>query len=59
MANQVVHFELPFDNMERAQEFYRDAFGWAMSSMPGADYVTVSSDPEGNIIGFWQNAVPA
>ncbi|HET8659640.1 MAG TPA: VOC family protein [Micromonosporaceae bacterium] len=45
MANQVVHFELPVDNPERAQAFYRDAFGWAMNPVPGMDYVTIETTP--------------
>ena len=27
MAGRVVHFEIPFDNGDRAREFYREAFG--------------------------------
>ena len=26
--NPVVHFELPYENAERASAFYRAAFGW-------------------------------
>jgi uncharacterized protein len=26
--NKVVHFEIPADNIERAQKFYKELFGW-------------------------------
>jgi uncharacterized protein len=48
MSGRVVHFEIPFDDGERAQEFYRQAFGWQLQSMPGMDYTMVSSGPSGD-----------
>ena len=45
MSDSVVHFELPADDLERAQGFYREAFGWDMRSMPGMGYVLVSTAP--------------
>lgn len=47
--NKVVHFEIPFDNEERAKKFYQDAFGWQIVSVPEMNYVmatTVESDPQ-------------
>lgn len=41
--NRVVHFELPADNVERAQTFYREAFDWRMNSMPGMGYTMVGT----------------
>jgi predicted enzyme related to lactoylglutathione lyase len=41
--NSVVHFELPADDVERAQAFYREAFDWKMNSMPGMGYTMVST----------------
>lgn|SRR3989338_2546601 len=37
--NSVVHFEVPFDDAERAQKFYENVFGWNISKvpMPGGD----------------------
>lgn len=29
--NSVVHFEVPADDLERAQKFYLDVFGWPMT----------------------------
>jgi len=43
--DKVVHFELPADDVERAQAFYREAFGWQMNSMPGMGYTLVSTTP--------------
>lgn len=36
--NSVVHFEVPFDDKERAETFYKDVFGWQMQDMPEMDY---------------------
>ncbi|MBM4075230.1 MAG: VOC family protein [Planctomycetes bacterium] len=33
--DRVCHFEVPFDNKERATKFYRDVFGWQISDAPG------------------------
>ena len=29
MSGRVVHFEIPFDDGDRARAFYQEAFGWA------------------------------
>jgi predicted enzyme related to lactoylglutathione lyase len=29
MANNVVHFEIFFDDLERAKKFYTEVLGWA------------------------------
>src|SRR5262245_1216025 len=31
--NSVVHFEMPYDNRDRAAKFYESAFGWQMQKM--------------------------
>jgi len=38
--NSIVHFEIPVDNVERAKNFYEQAFGWKIEKfeMPGGDY---------------------
>lgn len=33
----VTHFEIPVDDMKRAQKFYADAFGWTSSAPPGME----------------------
>ncbi|MGH7468379.1 MAG: VOC family protein [Longimicrobiales bacterium] len=42
---KVVHFEIPFDNKERAIKFYTDAFDWQLTDMPQMDYVVAQSAP--------------
>jgi predicted enzyme related to lactoylglutathione lyase len=43
--DKVIHFEVPFDDGERATAFYREAFGWDLNSMPGFQYTTVTTTP--------------
>jgi predicted enzyme related to lactoylglutathione lyase len=45
MADKVVHFEIPADDLDRARTFYREAFGWAINSIPELDYSTVETTP--------------
>lgn len=45
MSGKVVHFEVPADDLERAQEFYRQAFGWTLNGMPELDYVLAVTSP--------------
>jgi uncharacterized protein len=45
MTGRVVHFELPFDDAERAKSFYREVFGWTLQDIPDWNYVTVTSGP--------------
>ncbi len=45
MTGRVVHFELPYDDGERARAFYARAFGWALSPMPGMDYTIATTGP--------------
>ncbi len=39
----VVHFEIPADDMERAQKFYTESFGWNVNYMPEMNYAIVST----------------
>ncbi len=41
----VVHFEIPVDDVERAQTFYRDAFGWQINAMPDMNYTILGTGP--------------
>ncbi len=45
MSARVVHFEVPFDDADRAVGFYRDVFAWDITSMPGMGYNLVSTGP--------------
>lgn len=49
MTGKVVHFEIPFDDSDRARKFYGDTFEWDVTPMPGMGYtmvITGPSDPE-------------
>ena len=37
--DKVVHFEIPFDNKQRAMKFYADSFDWQLTDMPQMSYV--------------------
>jgi predicted enzyme related to lactoylglutathione lyase len=37
IIHQIVHFEIPADDVKRAQTFYKKLFGWQFSSPPGFD----------------------
>ncbi len=45
MGNPVVHFELPADDVERATEFYREAFGWQIRTASGMGYALIATTP--------------
>ncbi len=36
--NSVVHFEIPFDDKNRAHEFYSNVFGWQLQDMFDGNY---------------------
>jgi uncharacterized protein len=41
--DKVVHFEIPFDDKQRAMKFYAESFGWQLMDMPQMDYVIAST----------------
>ena len=45
MSGRVVHFEVPFDDADRARDFYREVFDWQIQPMPELDYTIVSTGP--------------
>ena len=45
MSNRVVHFEIPFDDGDRARAFYGDVFGWQLVPVPGMEYTMVMTGP--------------
>jgi uncharacterized protein len=47
MPARVVHFEVPFDDADRAVAFYKDVFDWQIQSMPEMAYNMVSTGPMG------------
>lgn len=45
MSGRVVHFEMPFEDRERAAAFYRDVFDWEVTPVPEMQYTVVSTGP--------------
>ena len=45
MSARVVHFEVPFDDADRARGFYREVFDWQIQSVPEMGYNLVSTGP--------------
>jgi uncharacterized protein len=45
MSGRVVHFEIPFDDGERARSFYKEAFDWQVMEMPDMGYTIVMTGP--------------
>jgi predicted enzyme related to lactoylglutathione lyase len=45
VSGRVVHFEVPFDDQERASAFYSEVFGWQLQAMPEMSYVLVTTGP--------------
>lgn len=48
MNGSVVHFEVPFDDGDRARSFYADVFGWTIQQMSEFDYTGVTTGPAGD-----------
>ena len=45
MSGKVVHFEIPFDDGDRARGFYGETFGWQIVPVPGMEYTMVMTGP--------------
>ena len=45
MSGRVVHFEIPFDDGDRARSFYKEAFDWQIMEMPDMGYTIVMTGP--------------
>jgi len=48
MMNKVSHFEIPYEDQERAQKFYEEVFGWEINKFSDEGYYlafTTKSDP--------------
>jgi predicted enzyme related to lactoylglutathione lyase len=49
MSGRVVHFEIPFDDGDRARSFYKDVFDWQVVQMPEmGGYTLVMTGPSGD-----------
>ena len=48
----IVNFEIPADDLERAQAFYSGLFGWEIKEVPGRkDYFTITSTSKNSVGG--------
>ena len=48
MSGRVVHFEIPYDDGDRARSFYKAAFDWEIVQMPEmGGYTLVMTGPSG------------
>lgn len=50
MANTVMHFEIPADDVTRAKAFYEKTFGWTIKAFPmpaGQEYFGVTAKKKG------------
>jgi predicted enzyme related to lactoylglutathione lyase len=47
MTGEVVHFEIPSDDIGRARKFYERTFGWKLNPMGGLEYTLASTGPSG------------
>jgi predicted enzyme related to lactoylglutathione lyase len=47
MSGRVVHFEIPYDDADRAGAFYQKAFGWQIVPLPEMGYTLVTTGPNG------------
>jgi len=45
MSGRVVHFEIPYDDGNRARKFYADVFGWQINHLSDMDYTLVGTGP--------------
>jgi predicted enzyme related to lactoylglutathione lyase len=41
--DKVVHFEIPFENKQRAMNFYSQSFGWRLQDIPEMKYVIANT----------------
>ena len=49
MSGRVVHFEIPYDDGDRARGFYKAAFDWEIVQMPEmGGYTLVMTGPSGD-----------
>jgi predicted enzyme related to lactoylglutathione lyase len=48
MSGRVVHFEIPYDDGNRARSFYKEIFDWQLQEMPDMGYTLVMTGPSGD-----------
>lgn len=45
MTGRVVHFEVPYDDADRARAFYSEVFDWSIQAVPEFEYNFVQTGP--------------
>jgi predicted enzyme related to lactoylglutathione lyase len=53
----IVHFEIHFDEAERARKFYTELFGWKVEKAPGTEYYMITTQ-EGTYGGMMKRFNP-
>ncbi len=48
MSGRIVHFEIPFDDGDRATNFYGTVFGWQAQPVPEMEYTMAMTGPVGD-----------
>ncbi|VVB61011.1 Uncharacterised protein [uncultured archaeon] len=43
--DNVMHFEIPADSVERCQKFYSEVFGWTINPVPDMEYTILQTAP--------------
>jgi predicted enzyme related to lactoylglutathione lyase len=43
--DKIVHFEIPFDDKQRAMKFYSEVLGWKLTDMTEMSYVMAETGP--------------
>jgi len=51
MKHVIVHFEIPADDLSRAERFYSELFGWRIIREPGWEYYLIQTGEEGDLGG--------
>jgi len=53
VAQTIVHFEIPANDIDALSDFYAKVFGWEFTKteMPGMDYRLIRTGPEGKSVG--------
>jgi len=48
MAHNIIHFEIPADDLERAKRFYQELFGWKIEPAQGGYNLITVGEPGPN-----------
>jgi len=51
MKHLIVHFEIPADDINRAQRFYNELLGWRITRDPSSEYYLIQTGEEGDLGG--------